>query len=56
MAGPWGVRVQERVCADCWKAWQQEQTLVMNHYGLRPSLPADREKIYGHMAAFLKLS
>lgn len=55
MAGPWGVRVQDAVCADCWKAWQEQQTLVMNHYGLRPFLPADREKIYGHMAEFLKL-
>ncbi len=56
MAGPWGLRVQAEVCPDCWKAWQAEQTLVMNHYGLKPFVPADRVRIYEHMARFLKLS
>jgi len=56
MAGPWGARVQAEVCADCWKAWQEEQTIVMNHYGLKPFVAADRAKLYEHMAEFLKLS
>lgn len=55
MAGSWGARVQAEVCSDCWKAWQDEQTLVMNHYGLKPFVPADRARIYEHMARFLKL-
>ncbi len=56
MAGAWGARVQAAVCADCWGAWQQEQIQVINHYGLKPHVPADRAKIYEHMAAFLKLA
>ena len=55
IAGPWGARVQAAVCADCWKAWQQEQTIVMNHYGLKPFVPADRARLYEHMAEFLKI-
>ena len=47
--------VFEQACAACWKAWQNEQTLVMNHYGLRPHVPADRERLYGLMAEYLKL-
>ena len=55
MAGPWGVRIQDGVCLDCWKAWQEEQTIVINHYGLKPHLAADRERLYQHMAEFLRL-
>jgi Fe-S cluster biosynthesis and repair protein YggX len=55
MAGPWGARVQAAVCADCWKAWQQEQTIVMNHYGLKPFVPSDRQRLYEEMGRFLKL-
>ena len=55
IAGPWGPRLQAATCADCWKAWQEEQIRVMNHYGLRPHVPADRVRIYGYMAEFLKL-
>ena len=55
MAGPWGARVQAAVCVDCWKAWQQEQTIVMNHYGLKPFVPSDRQRLYEEMGRFLKL-
>ena len=55
MPGPWGTRVQAAVCADCWRAWQEEQTIAMNHYGLKPFVAADRARLYELMADFLKL-
>jgi len=53
--GRWGRALAAQVCRDCWQAWQNEQTLVMNHYGLRPWVPADRERLYQLMAEFLRM-
>ena len=55
MPGRWGQAVFEQACAECWQGWRNEQTLVMNHYGLRPWVPADRQVLYRHMADYLKL-
>ncbi len=55
MPGRWGQAVFEQVCRACWDAWRSEQTLVMNHYGLRPWVPADREQLYRHMSEYLRL-
>jgi Fe-S cluster biosynthesis and repair protein YggX len=53
--GRWGRALADQVCQECWSAWRNEQTLVMNHYGLRPWVPADRERLYGLMSEFLKM-
>ena len=55
MPGAWGERINRQVCADCWAAWVEEQTIVINHYGLKPYLSADRQRLYQLMAEFLKL-
>lgn len=55
MPGRWGRAVAEQVCAECWSDWLQEQTIVMNHYGLRPYVAADRQRLYELMAEFLRL-
>ena len=56
MPGRWGKAVFEQVCAECWQAWRNEQTLVMNHYGLRPWVPADREQLDRRMAEYLMMA
>jgi Fe-S cluster biosynthesis and repair protein YggX len=34
MPGPLGARVFDHVCAACWREWLQQQTAMINHYGL----------------------
>ncbi|MBI4492896.1 MAG: Fe(2+)-trafficking protein [Chloroflexi bacterium] len=55
MPGRYGEAILANTCAECWKAWQTEQTLVINHYRLRPHIPYDRQQLYRHMSEFLKL-
>jgi len=42
-----GEQIARRVCSACWAEWLQEQIKVINHYGLRPALREDRERLYG---------
>ncbi|HET8567841.1 MAG TPA: Fe(2+)-trafficking protein [Candidatus Limnocylindria bacterium] len=46
LPGTLGAAVEENVCAQCWQEWLQTQIRVINHYGLRPALREDREKLY----------
>jgi Fe-S cluster biosynthesis and repair protein YggX len=55
MPGRWGTRVLEQTCAECWHAWVDEQTRLINHEGLRPSEPEHRARLYDKMSAFLQL-
>lgn len=55
LPGPLGDEIERRVCAECWKEWLQTQIRVINHYGLRPALREDREKLYGFTRQFLGL-
>lgn len=53
--GELGEEIARRVCAVCWAEWLQQQIKVINHYGLRPALREDREKLYGITREFFGL-
>jgi Fe-S cluster biosynthesis and repair protein YggX len=55
LAGERGQKVQQRVCAQCWQEWLDQQTLLINHYGIQVADPAQRRQLYPVMAEFLKL-
>jgi Fe-S cluster biosynthesis and repair protein YggX len=46
LPGAIGDDIERYVCAQCWAEWTQQQIRVINHYGLRPALREDREKLY----------
>jgi Fe-S cluster biosynthesis and repair protein YggX len=56
LPAPLGLEIEQRVCAECWKEWTAAQIRVINHYGLRPVLREDREKLYGFTREFLNLA
>lgn len=56
LPGDWGAAVQDETCADCWTAWTEEQTRLINHLGLKPFVPTDKQQIYRHLHGFLKLT
>lgn len=56
LPGTLGAAVEERVCDECWKEWLATQIRVINHYGLRPQVKEDREKLYGFTKEFLNLT
>ncbi|MBI3522780.1 MAG: Fe(2+)-trafficking protein [Chloroflexi bacterium] len=56
LPGTLGAEVEERVCSVCWAEWVQTQIKVINHYGLKPVLREDREKLYGFTREFLNLA
>ncbi len=47
LPGRRGQLVQAQVCAECWQAWVEEQTRLINHERLQPAEPADRQRLYG---------
>jgi Fe-S cluster biosynthesis and repair protein YggX len=53
MPGPMGARVVEQVCATCWQAWLQQQTALINHYGLNLRDPQARQFLTQQTEAFL---
>ena len=55
LPGAWGQTVLAQTCADCWRAWVDEQTRVINHERLLPADPAQRAILYQRMAEFLRL-
>ena len=55
LPGELGDEIERRVCAECWREWIQTQIRVINHYGLRPAVKEDREKLYGFTRQFLGL-
>ena len=55
LPGPLGEDIERRVCAECWKEWTAQQIRVINHYGLRPALREDREKLYEFTKQFFGL-
>ena len=56
LPGTLGAEVEERICAECWKEWLATQIRVINHYGLRPAVKEDRDKLYGFTREFLNLA
>lgn len=55
LPGPLGDEIERSVCAECWRDWLQTQIRVINHYGLRPALKEDREKLYEFTRQYLGL-
>jgi Fe-S cluster biosynthesis and repair protein YggX len=55
LPGKWGPIVLANTCADCWHAWIDEQTRLINHERLLPAEPTHRKVLYERMAAFLNL-
>jgi Fe-S cluster biosynthesis and repair protein YggX len=55
LPGALGDDIERMVCGECWREWLQTQIRVINHYGLRPALKEDREKLYEHTRQYLGL-
>lgn len=55
LPGALGDEIERRVCAECWAEWLQMQIRVINHYGLRPAIREDRERLYGFTREFFGL-
>lgn len=55
LPGDLGDQIEQSVCAECWKEWMAQQVRVINHYGLRPMIKEDREKIYAFTREFFGL-
>lgn len=55
LPGEIGDEIERRVCAQCWSEWLAQQIRVINHYGLRPALREDREKLYDFTREFFGL-
>ncbi|HVR88967.1 MAG TPA: Fe(2+)-trafficking protein [Candidatus Limnocylindria bacterium] len=53
---PLGGEIERSVCAECWKEWVAQQIKVINHYGLKPVIREDREKLYAFTREFLNLA
>lgn len=56
LPGTLGAEIEAKICAECWKEWLGTQIRVINHYGLRPAVQEDRDKIYGFTREFLNLA
>ena len=56
LPGVIGEEIEQRVCAQCWGEWLAQQIRVINHYGLRPAIREDREKLYEFTKEFLQLT
>jgi len=56
LPGPLGESIEARTCSECWKEWLAQQVRVINHYGLRPFVKEDRDRIYGFTREFLNLA
>lgn len=55
LPGALGDDIERSVCAECWNEWVQTQIRVINHYGLRPAVKEDRERLYGLTREFFGL-
>lgn len=55
MGGQLGQKIQESICTNCWQEWQDQQVILINHYGLQMSDPDDRKKLILAMKEFLGL-
>ena len=55
LSGRLGQDVLAHVCPACWSEWRQESVNIINHTGLKPVDPADRQRLYAYLRDFLKL-
>ena len=50
---PFGQRIYDSICQDCWKLWLRQQTQVINHYALDLRNPEARKQLMQQTEAFL---
>ncbi len=55
LSGQLGQLVLGSVCRDCWQEWMATSVTLINHYGLHPVDPEDRQRLYQLMREFLGL-
>ncbi len=55
MGGQLGQKIQDSICTTCWQEWQDQQVILINHYGLQMADPDDRKKLIQAMKEFLGL-
>ena len=55
LPGKLGEDVERLICSECWREWLQMQIRVINHYGLRPAMREDRERLYEFTREYLDL-
>ena len=51
--GDLGRRIYENVSVLAWNLWQEQATLVINHYGLNMADPRANDFLFEQMEAFL---
>lgn len=51
--GPLGERIYEEVSRLAYDQWQEQATLIINHYGLNMADPRAQEYLFQQMEAFL---
>jgi Fe-S cluster biosynthesis and repair protein YggX len=47
-----GQRIGTEVCQPCWAEWLQNQTRIINHYGLNVADPEAQAFLFDNMQAF----
>ena len=50
--GPLGQRIFDNVSQQAWQLWQQQSTLIINHYGLNLADPQAQEFLMQQMEEF----
>ncbi|HEY3115298.1 MAG TPA: Fe(2+)-trafficking protein [Chloroflexota bacterium] len=55
LRGEIGQLVFEHTCRDCWAEWFEQSVNVINHHGINPALPEQRQQLYEIMKEFLDL-
>jgi len=53
LPGKLGAEIQQRVCLDCWGAWQGMEVMVINELKLNFMDPVAQETLTKHMREFL---
>ena len=51
--GELGKRIFENISQDAWALWQDQSTLLINHYGLNVREPKSKEFLFSNMEKFL---
>lgn len=48
-----GQRLATEICQQCWSAWLQKQTQIINHYGLDLTNPDAQTFLFDNIKGFL---
>lgn len=48
-----GRRIAAEICQQCWSAWLQKQTQIINHYGLDLTNPDAQTFLFDNIKGFL---